>query len=225
MNNKNFSDVFKTELPEFLNIYSKILFNKMMNHKPIKKSNIIINNLNYFQNNYHINRHNKEDFIEKQVKRYHMSFLNTPNFDKDVFTKNKYNYMYGGINDKVNTILYPIFEPFLEFINKNETIPYNQITINWFDSKDDYIPIHLDCPYKLLPNSDIKIISLGGSRIMRFYDNDRKINKNKFDITVKHGNIISLTYDQIFTHRHGILPTHDNDCKRISISFRKTQIS
>jgi alkylated DNA repair dioxygenase AlkB len=196
----------KERLPEYLEVYGKILFNKMMRLRPQEKGMIIkINNKD-------------KTHVEFQTERYHKSYLKTPRFDKNIHG----NYMFGLYNEKFRNIP-DIFEPFFNFINKNEITPFNQVTINWFDNPEDFIPKHIDCQKQLIENSDILILSLGSDRQMVFLP---KGLLKTFEITVKHGDIIVLKNQTGKNlHSHGIKSTDDlKNYKRISLSFRKYKI-
>jgi len=159
-------------------------------------------------------------------KRYHKSYMNTPQYDPVLFSNR--GYMFSGKNDDNNEYLPEIFKPFLDFINDTWSVEYNQVVVNWFKSGDDYIPLHIDHVVNMDEHVPIITLSLGDSRIFRIKENEsipfpcddgivRNI-KPKKDYICKNGDIIILKKNNIV---HGIPWMKEGCSRRISISFRK----
>ncbi len=186
--------------PGMLN-YANMNYNEMFNICPLEYSEVI----------------EKDKVLSR--RRYHKSYMRTPVYNKELCKNNAY--MFSGHNSDNNQELPAIFQPFLKFINDKYNTDYNQVTINWFKSGSDYIPIHKDYRNGIDEKCDIIIISLGDSRTFRV----KKINNNNIksnvDYNVKNGDIVKID-----THcLHGVPQIPDNDCQakhsRISISFRR----
>lgn len=160
---------------------------------------------------------------ELESKRYHSSYLNTPEL-KDINTKN-HSYMFSGFTENaVNNDIPLEFKPFLDFVNIGQTVPYNQVTINWFFDKNDFIPYHKDCELGMIKNSNVVIMSFGSTRYLEIKKKGGESGSGsgssvyKHKIECDHGTIVTLKNQKEYTHR---LCKSDDDSPRMSISFRK----
>lgn len=190
-----------THIPEYLS--SKERFNSINEIKPTEYSKIVLRGDN-----------------KRVTHRYHRSYLNTPIYDSDTFNKIDKNYMFSGLDGKeIEENLPEILQPYLDYINAYEDIKFNQVTVNWFDSGDNFIPLHTDCEYNMIKGSEIKIISLGSSRYFSISPIGDSV---VYNYTVENGSLLTMDNQFQKKYKHGILPhPHTNSGPRISISFRK----
>lgn len=166
---------------------------------------------------------------EVQSLRWHKSYLNTPLRNENHAKKS---YMYSGKNIADNDISLPnLFQPYLDFINKNErNDKYNQVIVNWYLNGQDYIAAHSDCQLGMKPDAEISIITLCEKvehfRELRF--TPKKINGlendaiyNHVKIATMHGSNITMHGDTQNKFRHKVPKALDIDTSRISITCRK----
>jgi alkylated DNA repair dioxygenase AlkB len=144
--------------------------------------------------------------------------MQTPRYDKEIFY-NK-NYMFSG-KEEVSENLPEQFLPYLEYVNKEYGMEYNQVVVNWFENGDDYIPLHCDCEISKLENSDVIVVSIGANRTFRV----KSLPKSKqqyienVDITCRDGTVVCMKGNIQRDFKHGI-PKSTGILPRISVSFR-----
>jgi hypothetical protein len=180
-------------------------FDKLYNLRPCQKTKIL----------------HGFDKTEKDVNRYHKSYMNSPSIHKNLNSS----YMFSGHDTSSNNDPLPEeFIPFLDYINRDQIVKYNQVTINWYENGRDHIAYHSDCEYNMVPDYDIAMINLDNRdpsdnkyRIFRLKNKDTG---DKCDIKCKNGMIIKMMSKCQEEFRHGV-PKDDTEYKRISITFRK----
>lgn len=172
----------------------------------------------------------QDKHVEKKIFRKFKSYLNTPSFDSTV----KKSYMFRGTNNtNINENIPDSIKCLYDFVQSSKYGPFNQCTVNWYD-KNDYIETHSDCTAKLVPNSNILIMTLSDIPVVKTqYDGMYYISEHYFEIYNKektqmihkigllHGNIIIMSTKYNENHHHGV-PLGDG--RRISISFRNVQL-
>lgn len=174
-------------------ILSTLNFKELWKLHPPKKNSVIVENKNV------------------DAHRYYKSYLYYPKYNNNIMQT----YMFSDNLFKKHD--FPdILIPLLSFINQNEKIKYNQMTINWFENGCDYIPYHSDCLKDI--DGNILILSLGAKRKLSFK------NKNSFqkiEIDCVNGTLVEMDINNQKEFRHSIKKDVENTEKRISISFRK----
>lgn len=95
----------------------------------------------------------------------------------------------------------------------------NNILINYYFEGNSKMGFHSDDLNQLTENTGVLIYSLGDPRVIRFKN---KIDKNKtFDITLYNDSLFFMSNEIQEEWLHSILPSNDNNNKRISITFRR----
>ena len=166
--------------------------------------------------------------MEKEVisKRYHQSFMNSPKLDER-FDHNSY--MFCGLDQNANNDVPLLFKHFLKYINQiqllNNKPLYNQVTINWYESGENYIPYHADTEIGMIENNPtICILSLGGeldnkpTRTLKFIC--KKNTTRRYDFACYNGGLVTMYGKANKDFRHGVAKV-DKSSPRISISFRQ----
>lgn len=181
------------KLPETI----KINFNELFNLKPDNRSKVTI-----------FDKDTKE-FVTKEIFRSYNSYLNTPEWDKNV----KKSYMFLNKEDKIPSQ----FKPLLDFVQQLDN-RYNQMVVNWYN-KNDYIELHRDCTSKMI-NSSAPILTIN-------LNESEDVNKTRHMIfqCVESGEMSSTPLldkhyyiiDNNETHRHAVGTGLE---KRISLTFR-----
>jgi len=192
-------------LSDYLSKYSIINFKRMFIKHPNDRHKIIING------------------SEVETCRWQKSYLNTPKIKDDVL-QGKGSYMYSGFDSSHNNEDLPeIFKPFYGYVKLLDQ-RYNQCSINWYQDEKDYISLHSDCTRNMVSNASICLLSL--------YESDDKSNfrnliikdkstKKIQQITLNHGMMIHMQGNMQNDFTHGILPSNEKQCPRISLSFRQ----
>lgn len=162
---------------------------------------------------------------EVETKRFHKSYLNSPKLDER-FDGNSY--MFCGLNESANEKLPEEFQPFLDYMNneqkKSDKPPYNQVTINWYENGNNYIPFHSDAEIGMIENATISILSLGGdidgkpTRFFKFIN--KKNTTDRYEMDCHNGLIVTMGGTMQKNFRHGV-PKSEISAPRISISFRQ----
>jgi hypothetical protein len=138
--------------------------------------------------------------------------------------------MYSGMDMSNNNNNIPhLFSPFYDYM-KNKNIDYNQIIINWYETKHDHIAFHRDCLKQLNTNIPITIITLAETpyrnfEIIPFEDNPKSVLSihSHLQILSEHGLELKFCGNSLTEFRHGMPEITDpsvNVGRRISISFR-----
>lgn len=198
-------------LSDDLKDYAIKHFDELFNLHPLNRGKVLVFN----------GEKENKNWVETECSRWYETYGKTPKFDDTVMKS----YMFSG-NNNINTSILPdLYQPFNKYmINKDDR--YNQIVINWYDSKNDYIPLHSDCEAHMIDNHVISLINLNENnnhyRVFNLIakDNVATLYKN-IDIVLKHGIIITMGGNIQQHFRHGVKPVDNDVCERISISFRQ----
>jgi alkylated DNA repair dioxygenase AlkB len=186
-----------SKLPDSLMKYAETNFDNFMAMRP-DSSRVIMFNKNV------------------ESPRLHMSYLCTPEFSNP-----NYSYMFCGLNEAHDHELPAIFQPFLDYVNQDEKIPYNQVTINWYRDGNDYIEYHSDYTDHMAA-TDVLVLSLGATR--RFDLKSKALSKRIWSSPLHHGDILIMHGDTQKEFRHRV-PKEPQASARISITFRKYKTS
>ena len=94
----------------------------------------------------------------------------------------------------------------------------NGMLLNWYDgAAGHYIGAHRDSVKGLVKNSSIVMISLGGSRVMRF----RSLKgKGYIDLDIHDGDVVVMPLSTNQHYKHEIPKFKRHQDKRISITLR-----
>jgi len=198
--------------------YSDYNYDKLKNL--IKTNNSNKSNVMVFNKDY-----NNPKLIEEKTHRWFKSYLNTPKYP---LISNK-SYMFSGINKNeiVNglpNLYYPYYDCFKK-INNN----YNQVVVNYYETIEDYIPMHRDWTYNMVPNYEISILTLNNknNNINRVFSIENVKTKELINIELLHGLIITMGGYFQHEYRHGILNNNNNNNNnntknsRLGITFRQ----
>tara|TARA_B110001450_G_scaffold45573_1_gene42152 strand:+ start:7627 stop:8310 length:684 start_codon:yes stop_codon:yes gene_type:complete len=196
--------------------YSDYNYDKLKNL--IKTNNSDKSNVMVFNKDY-----NNPKLIEEKTHRWFKSYLNTPKYH---VVSNK-SYMFSGSNkneiiDGLSNLYYPYYDYFKK-INNN----YNQIVVNYYETIEDFIPMHRDWTYNMIPNYEISILTLNNknNNINRVFSIENVKTKEIINIELFHGLIITMGGYFQHEYRHGILKTNynNNNSKntRLGITFRQ----
>eukprot|EP00164_Ancoracysta_twista_P000272 GFYU01000387.1.p1 GENE.GFYU01000387.1~~GFYU01000387.1.p1 ORF type:complete len:272 (+),score=23.50 GFYU01000387.1:41-856(+) len=209
-------------LPHQISQYAKEKFSELFDHHPSTRGCVV-----------------NPDGEQLEVKRWYMSYKNTPMYNPDVSVHTFH--MFTGTDrtlyqKEVPEVFMPIVNCFPEF---------NQVTINWYSGMDK-IAFHSDCE-KYLSSPDIKVVSLQEvaefdtetkwtfrlkrkSALVPQGEHNNVVNHN---VQLQHGSVITMGgYGFQSQYRHGVASpldtTHgwqqrcDPTPRRISIVFRNT---
>lgn len=195
--------------------YSDYNYDKLKNL--IKTNNSNKSNVMVFNKDY-----NNPKLIQEKTHRWFKSYLNTPKYP---LISNK-SYMFSGINkneivDGLPNLYYPYYDYFKK-INNN----YNQVVVNYYETIEDYIPMHRDWTYNMVPNYEISILTLNNknNNVNRVFSIENVKTKEIINIELFHGLIITMGGHFQHEYRHGILKTnYNNNTKniRLGITFRQ----
>tara|TARA_B100000767_G_scaffold145595_1_gene137312 strand:- start:115 stop:804 length:690 start_codon:yes stop_codon:yes gene_type:complete len=179
------------------------------------KSNVMVFNKDYIN----------PKLIEEKTHRWFKSYLKTPLYP---LVSNK-SYMFSGINkneivDGLPNLYYPYYDYFKK-INNN----YNQVVVNYYETIEDFIPMHRDWTYNMVPNYEISILTLNNNNnnnnVNRVFSIENVKTKEIINIELFHGLILTMGGYFQQEYRHGILKTNynNNNTKnsRLGITFRQ----
>jgi alkylated DNA repair dioxygenase AlkB len=197
-------------LSEELIEYTRNQYQKLFQLRPIERGKVVM----YDQ--------------ETQSSRWHRSYLNTPLYHLDYENRS---YMYSGKDPSDNVSLPELFQPYLDFSNKEKCEDeYNQVIINWYLNGNDYIAAHSDCQMNMKPNAGIAIITLCEKeedfRELCFTPKKTGLTENDFiynrlKISALNGSIITMYGDTQNKFRHKVPKAVHIGTSRISITLRK----
>ncbi len=199
------SSIEITKLPsEFVTTYepNSDAFNKLFELKPDERCKII-------------------NFKEETTReRFSRSYLNVPKYNPDIHKT----YMFSGFETDAETELPSEFLPYFKLVNLKDD-EYNQVTVNWYENGNDYVPYHRDCTTGMKEDSDIVIYSLGSPRIISFIPNEKtkkeRPSAEPLNIVLNHGDVLRMKGQLQMEYKHSILKElNPNSGRRISISFR-----
>ena len=183
------------------------------------------------------------------MKRYQQSFMKTPPiswFQKEKTLDEptsdelrptyRTSYMFSGFDDTKNQGELPeIFQPYLNCVNQMfPDCHFNQVSINWYENGEDYIPFHRDCQEFMTGNKHIAILTFNEFsntmdeiprtlelKLSQKYKTDEFFQlSDKMSIELLHGSVVVLTPEIQNFYRHGIRKMKGGK-KRISMSFRQ----
>lgn len=127
----------------------------------------------------------------------------------------QYNYS----NDEITTSIPFFLNELKRKVDKIIGYENNNILINYYFEGNSKMGFHSDDLNQLAENTGVLIYSLGDPRVIRFKN---KIDKNKtFDITLYNDSLFFMSNEIQEEWLHSILPSNDNNNKRISITFRR----
>ena len=126
-------------------------------------------------------------------------------------------YFFSGQTSQAKTVP-ECLQAYLLWAQQHHDPRLNGLLLNWYDARmGHYIGAHRDSAKGLLKGSDIIMISLGGSRVMRFRP---MAGSGFFDVEVNNGDAIIMPLDtnQHFKHEIPVLKRYQD--RRISITLR-----
>lgn len=177
------------------------------------KSNVMVFNKDY----------NNPKLIEEKTHRWFKSYLHTPHYPINL---NK-SYMFSGVDkNEINNGLPKLYYPYYDYFKKNNK-NYNQIVVNYYETIEDFIPMHRDWIYNMIPNYEISILSLNNknNNVNRVFTIENVKNKKIITIELYHGLIITMGGYFQDEYRHGILKMNNNNKNnknsRLGITFRQ----
>ena len=111
-----------------------------------------------------------------------------------------------------------ILLPYLNWAREKVDQRLNGLLLNWYDGQvGHYIGAHRDSTRGLVADGLITMISLGGSRIMRF----RPVNQSGYiDLEIDNGDVIILPMSTNSNYKHEVPRFKRHQDKRISITLR-----
>ena len=217
VNLTNYSYIKLSFLDKSLLDYSDYNYDKLKNlikTNNSKKSNVMVFNKDY----------NNPKLIEEKTHRWFKSYLNTPKYS---VVSNK-SYMFSGSNKNeivngLSNLYYPYYYYFKK-INNN----YNQIVVNYYETIEDYIPMHRDWTYYMIPKYEISILTLNNknNNVNRVFSIENVKTKEIINIELFHGLIITMGGYFQDEYRHGILKFNNTNIKnsRLGITFRQFMV-
>ena len=127
------------------------------------------------------------------------------------------NYYFSGQSSQAEPVP-ECLAPYLSWAQQHLDVRLNGMLLNWYDGrKGHYIGAHRDSTKGLVNDSVICMISLGGSRVMRF----RPISRSGFtDIDVDNGDVIIMPLSTNTHFKHEVPGFKRNKDRRISITLR-----
>ncbi|WP_313094063.1 alpha-ketoglutarate-dependent dioxygenase AlkB [Empedobacter sp.] len=136
--------------------------------------------------------------------------------------KSRYTATFGEIYKYSNTEHSKYIPEYLNDIKiiVDEIIGYqnNNILINYYFEGDSKMGFHSDDLTQLENETGVLILSLGGSRILRFKN---KLDSNIiFDISLNNNTLLFMNNQIQVDWLHSILPDKESESKRISLTFR-----
>jgi hypothetical protein len=159
---------------------------------------------------------------ELEVHRWQKSYGTVPDHNEE----KKGFYMFRGKHETIEPIP-QVFHPFLKVAN-TKGVEYNQLTVCWYESEDDYIAMHSDFNDGLDPEAGVLMINLCKPDTKpRLFDIKARGNTTdaliqKMSIPLRHGTMIRMYGERMQTHfRHGVMAVDEDSGPRISLSFRK----
>jgi len=165
---------------------------------------------------------------EVETYRWYTSYLQTPQYNA---VHLKRSYMYAGKDFNNDTSLPVLLQPFLDFINQEETDDkYNQMIANWYANGNDFIAAHSDCEINMKQDAGIAILTLceddNDARELRFTPRNTNENDNDFiyrqlKIKTLNGCIVTMHGDTQKKFRHKIPKALHIKSSRMSLTFRK----
>ncbi len=111
-----------------------------------------------------------------------------------------------------------LLEPYLSWAREKIDDRLNGLLLNWYDDElGHYIGAHRDSQQGLITDSHIVMISLGGTRVMRF----RPIKKSSYqDVEIKNGSVLTMNLQTNHYYKHEVPKLKRYQGRRISITLR-----
>ncbi len=186
-------------LPESLALYASEKYDMLFGLRPKHRGQIVL----------------RGKTIESP--RWHQSFLSTPIWNQSF---EKYSYMFGGKETDVSSAMPKEFQPFLDFLNRGQTVPFNQVVINWYETGADYTAAHSDCELGMLEDAEIATLTLGESN-RPFRIREKGGEHFCLEVICGHGTILTMFGDMQKCFLHEIPKQPKCSHSRISVTFRK----
>lgn len=217
VNLTNYSYIKLSFLEKSLLDYSDYNYDKLKNlikTNNSKKSNVMVFNKDY----------NNPKLIEEKTHRWFKSYLNTPKYP---VVSNK-SYMFSGSNkNEIVNGLPNLYYPYYDYFKKKNN-NYNQIVVNYYETIEDYIPMHRDWTYYMVPKYEISILTLNNknNNVNRVFSIENVKTKEIINIELFHGLIITMGGYFQYEYRHGILKFNNTNIKnsRLGITFRQFMV-
>lgn len=137
-------------------------------------------------------------------------------------------YMFRGADERIEKELPAVLQPFMDWAN-SQGAGYNQVTVCWYETPEDYIAFHSDYSKNMDHESGVLMINLCkdkiGLRKFRILAKGRAENCliSDLKIPLRPGTTVTLKGEDAHRYfRHGVSPV--DNCTpgpRISLSFRK----
>lgn len=126
-------------------------------------------------------------------------------------------YFFSGQSSRAKSVP-AILKPYLIWAQQRIDQRLNGMLLNWYDSRaGHYIGAHRDSTSGLVIDSPIVMISLGGSRVMRF----RPLGQSGYkDVEIDNGDVIVMPFSTNKYYKHEIPRFKRHQDKRISITLR-----
>lgn len=156
--------------------------------------------------------------VHKQIYRSFLSTGNVPEFDPGV----EKSYMMSGFDESEYVPLEdldPELKALFEHVQRVNP-KYNQMTINWYLSGDEYIEMHRDCDNAMIDDYKISIFNYcneaGNDRVFVIEGDGQRE-----ELALTDGEVITLDKYLNTEFRHGVPPSDNPESKRISVTFRQ----
>jgi alkylated DNA repair dioxygenase AlkB len=200
-----------SRLPDELLSYAKNEFENMYNNRPTNPSSVFVGP-------------HKEEVLSERA---HKAYMKTPKFDPKV----EKSYMFSGSSDMhlIHEDLPTVFKPFLEFLNKNTKVAYNQVVVNYYKDGTEHIPMHGDCDVGFAPDANVVVVHLDNrldaevekSRLftVKARKETKDVNLQLVEVPLSPGTIVTMKGACQKEYRHGV-KKDDTKYKRISLTFR-----
>ena len=162
-----------------------------------------------------------QEYENKKIFRQYKSFLTVPGFDPNT----KKSYMFSGSRESTTSASVPsILEPFCSYLKAIDPA-YNQLVVNYYQDGAAYIEPHSDCTAKLLPQSDIAIITVNEGETERELTitarTEGSILQSPLKIRLCNNLMFIMGGDFQKNFRHGIESDISHQDRRLSFTFRK----
>lgn len=131
----------------------------------------------------------------------------------------KSSYRFSNVTVESEPIDHPIIQKVLDEVNEREpTIEYNGILVNWYKDGSEYIGPHSDDEKDLVDNAPIYSVSLGQERVFRIHPKG----KGKYirDIMMEDGMLIKMCGNMQKEYKHSVPANKKYPGPRINLTIR-----
>eukprot|EP01063_Lacrimia_lanifica_P013242 TRINITY_DN19869_c0_g1_i1.p1 TRINITY_DN19869_c0_g1~~TRINITY_DN19869_c0_g1_i1.p1 ORF type:complete len:288 (+),score=73.31 TRINITY_DN19869_c0_g1_i1:75-938(+) len=177
--------------------------------------------------------------------RYYASYGATPPKEKKART-----YMFSASGEACSTGIPALFAPVLDHLNARRGAgqpAYNQLVVNWYETAEEYTPMHFDCLDGMPPGADVTVVNLidpspevredrlpyvvrprrgkatalPSTPVLRqLVFKKRRSPKTVKRIDCAHGSCVTFGGAALTEWRHGVPKAQAFAARRVSLSFR-----